>query len=292
MRTFPQDSGTRTLPSDQLGNARNSGSARKKSLREGHPMNRLLGAVYGLIAYSVFLVSFLYAIGFVANLWVPKSIDAPDGGDWLSALAINALLLGLFAVQHSVMARPAFKSLWTRIVPKSVERATYVLLSSLILLFIFWQWRAMPTVVWHADSRLLVLLAWGTCGLGWLVVLLSTFMINHFDLFGLRQVTLVLLGREYTNVPFQMRGFYRLVRHPIMTGFIIAFWATPSMTVGHLVFAFATTAYILIALRFEESDLMDAHRETYKAYRERVPMLVPRVAVTAGTSNRPTYPSQ
>jgi protein-S-isoprenylcysteine O-methyltransferase Ste14 len=236
---------------------------------------RIVGLLYGALAYLAFLASFVYAVGFVGNLWVPKSIDSGGGDDWVGALVVDALLLGLFAVQHSVMARPGFKAAWTRIVPKSLERSTYVLLSSLVLLLLYWQWRALPAVVWHAESDTARFPLWGLFWLGWLIVLLSTFMISHFDLFGLRQVVLNLQDKAYTPPPFMTRGFYRLVRHPIMLGFVIAFWATPTMTVGHFVFAVATTAYILIALQLEEKDLVDALGEDYRAYRERVPMLVP-----------------
>jgi len=234
-----------------------------------------LAAIYGVVCYVVFLGSFLYAIGFVGNLVVPKTIDSGPAAGAPEALVINVLLLGLFAVQHSVMARPGFKAIWTNIVPRPVERSTYVLISSLLLALLFWKWQAMPTVIWDisspvANSIVLVLFA-----LGWLIVLLSTFMINHFDLFGLRQVYLRMRGLDYTPLSFTQRAFYKFVRHPIMLGFVIAFWAAPRMTVGHLVFAIATTGYIVVGILLEERDLVKYHGSEYETYRARVPMLFP-----------------
>ena len=238
-------------------------------------MAQVLALVYGFIAYGAFLVAFLYAIGFVGNIVVPKSIDSGTTSPLAETLVANVLLLSLFAVQHSVMARPAFKRWWTRIVPNQIERSTYVLLASSILLLLFWQWRPISGVVWDARSTMLGALLLGLFGVGWLIVLLSTFMINHFDLFGLRQVTLYFQRRPYTPVSFVTRGLYKIVRHPIMLGFLIAFWATPVMTAGHLMFAVITTVYILVALQLEEHDLLEADRPTYERYRRETSMLIP-----------------
>ena len=235
----------------------------------------LIAAVYGVICYVIFLGSFLYAIGFVGDLVVPKTIDSGTIAPLHEALAVDIVLLGIFAVQHSVMARPGFKAVWTRIVPRSVERSTYVLCASLLLALIYWKWHAIPTVVWHVSSPAVNVLLLALFALGWLILLLSTFMINHFDLFGLRQVYLRMRGLEYTPLNFKQWGFYRFVRHPIMLGFVIAFWAAPQMSLGHLVFSIATTGYILVGIFLEERDLMKSHSAEYGAYRARVPMLFP-----------------
>jgi protein-S-isoprenylcysteine O-methyltransferase Ste14 len=226
-------------------------------------------------SYLAFLASFLYAVGFVGNLLVPKSIDSGATARLPAALLVDTVLVLLFAVPHSVMARPAFKRWWTKVVPPPVERSTYVLVSSLLLGLLFWQWRPIPAVVWdvgHPAGRwLLYAVFWA----GWALALVSTFLIDHFDLFGLRQVYLYASGREYTPPAFRTPGLYRYVRHPLMTGFLLAFWATPTMTVGHLLFAVATTGYIVIALQLEERDLVRFHGEPYRAYRKRVGMLFP-----------------
>jgi len=236
--------------------------------------NRIIAFLYGVACYLAFLAAFLYAIGFIGNFLVPKSIDSGMQMSFMNALAINAALLGLFAVQHSVMARQWFKRAWSRIVPTSVERSTYVLFSSLALLLLFWKWQPMGGVVWDVKSGLGRAALYSLYAAGWAIVLAATFLINHFDLFGLRQVWLHLLGRPYTQLEFRTPGLYRYVRHPLYVGWLLVFWSAPKMTLAHLVFAVATTAYILIAIQFEERDLIRFHAE-YAEYRRRVPMLVP-----------------
>ncbi|MBC7982578.1 MAG: isoprenylcysteine carboxylmethyltransferase family protein [Candidatus Obscuribacterales bacterium] len=248
-------------------------------------MKRLSIFIYGVICYAVFFATFLYAIGFVGNLWVPKSIDSPPEVQLAIALLTNLALLGLFAVQHSVMARPAFKRWWTRVVPESAERSTYTLFSSLALIALFAGWQPMGGVIWNIDSPAGRAAMYGAFAFGWGLVLISTFLINHFDLFGLRQVWLQLLGKPYQPLPFKTPALYRVVRHPLYVGWFFAFWATPTMTVTHLVFAIATTAYILIAIQLEERDLVTAHPE-YESYRRRVPMLVPFIKRRQSLVNR------
>jgi protein-S-isoprenylcysteine O-methyltransferase Ste14 len=238
-------------------------------------MSPYLAMGYGAASYLVFVASFLYAIGFVGNLFVPRSIDSPASGSLGGALVFDLLLLALFAVPHSVMARPGFKRWWTRFVPSPVERSTYVLVSSLLLGLLCWQWRPIPSVIWDITNPVGRFFLHGAFWAGWAVVFLSTFLINHFDLFGLRQVFLYAQGRDYTPVGFKITGLYSYVRHPIMLGFLVAFWATPTMTAGHLIFALATAAYIVIALQLEERDLVRFHGEQYDAYRRQVGMLLP-----------------
>jgi len=240
-------------------------------------LGRIAAFVYGVLSYAVFFATFLYAIGFVGNVGVPKSLDSGASGPLSTALLVNVALLGVFALQHSVMARPAFKRAWTRIVPEPVERSTYVLASSVALIVLFWLWQPMGGVVWNVASPAGRVLLHAVCAAGWLTILVSTFLINHFDLFGLRQVWLHLRGRPYTQLVFRTPGPYRLVRHPLYVGWLLAFWATPTMTVAHLVFALLSTGYILAAIRLEEADLIRAHGESYRRYRDSVGMLVPRL---------------
>ena len=238
-------------------------------------MSKSLAFLYGAVAYLVFLLAFLYAIGFTGNVLVPKGIDDGAVGPVGQAILINVVLLGLFAIQHSVMARPGFKRWWTRIVPEAIERSTFVLFASLLLLLLYWQWRPMTGTVWSVTGSTSSTILWAVFGVGWIVVLLSTFMIGHFHLFGLTQVSDNLRGSEPEPATFKSPGFYKLVRHPIMVGFIIAFWATPEMTTGHLLFAAVTTVYILIAIQLEERDLAEMLGNAYVEYRTRVPALIP-----------------
>jgi protein-S-isoprenylcysteine O-methyltransferase Ste14 len=237
---------------------------------------RILVLLYGVLAYVLFLGVFIYTFGFVGNLGTPTALDGEPQGSLLTALLVNLGLLALFAVQHSVMARPAFKRWWTRVIPEPMERSTYVLFSSLSLALLFWQWRPMGGVVWDLQAPALRYLVHAVFVTGWLIVLVSTFLINHFDLFGLRQVWLHFRGQPRQPLAFKTPWLYRQVRHPLYVGWLIAFWATPTMTMAHLVFAAMTTAYILIAIVFEERDLVAAHPE-YAEYKRRVPMLLPRL---------------
>ena len=240
-------------------------------------MGRLLGFLYGIVSYLVFFASFLYAIGFVCGLGVPKTIDTGTVVPLTEALVVNILLMSVFAIQHSVMARPAFKRWWTTIVSPAIERSTYVLLASLALVLLFWQWRPIPAVIWQVTNPNVVMALTGLEALGWLTVLTSTFLINHFELFGLHQVANNLAGKPMPAARFKTPVLYKLVRHPIYLGFIIAFWATPLMTAGHLLFAAVTTAYIFVGIALEEHDMIALFGDQYREYRRRVAMIVPFV---------------
>jgi protein-S-isoprenylcysteine O-methyltransferase Ste14 len=239
-------------------------------------MKIFLILIYGVLAYIIFLVSFLYSIGFVNNFWVLKGIDTGTEIDMMTALLTNISLLSLFAIQHSVMARPAFKNWWAKIIGKHAERSTYILLTSLALLLVFWKWQPMTDTVWTVENSTIAMGIQVLYFMGWLIVLLSTFMISHFELFGLTQIVDNLKNRVSKSPSFQVNYFYGLVRHPIMLGFLIAFWATPTMTTGHLLFAAVTTVYILVAVKFlEERDLKKVLGDTYVSYQKKVPMLIP-----------------
>lgn len=238
-------------------------------------MARYLALAYGALNYLGFLAVFLYLVGFLGNFVVPRGVDHAPPAPVGLAVVIDVALVALFAVQHSVMARPAFKRLLTRVVPESIERSTYVLASNLVLVLLYWQWRPIPTSIWNLTMPAERAVLWGLFWIGWAIALASTFMISHVDLFGLRQVYLAWRSQPYSHVGFHARALYRVVRHPLMVGFVIAFWATPTMTAGHLLFAVAATCFILVAVQLEERDLVAALGEQYRRYRRQVPMLVP-----------------
>jgi methanethiol S-methyltransferase len=238
-------------------------------------VRRLLVFIYGLVVYVLFLLTFLYAIGFVTNLYVPRSMDAPATGSFASSLAIDLALLLLFALQHSVMARSGFKRWLTRFIPEPAERSTYVLASSFALALLFAFWRPLGGVIWSIQQPVAAAIMYALAVFGWLLVLVATALISHFDLFGLRQAWLYLRGEPYRRLTFQTPGPYKLVRHPLYVGWFFAFWATPVMTLTHLLYAVTTTCYIIIAIQFEEQDLVVKHGDDYRNYRQRVPMLIP-----------------
>lgn len=238
-------------------------------------MSRIIAFLYGTVSYVCSFVTLLYAIGFVTGLIAPKTIDAGPTGPVMQAVAVNLILMSIFAVQHSLMARPQFKNWWTRIVPKSVERSTYVLFASLALALLFWQWRPIPAVVWQIDNPEIAKAVMAVSLIGWFIVLSSTFLINHFELFGLHQVVNNLSGRPMPSPRFRTPLYYNFVRHPIYLGLIIAFWSAPVMTAGHLLFAAVTTSYIFVGILLEERDLIDVFGDEYRRYRNRVSMLVP-----------------
>ena len=238
-------------------------------------MGKLFAFLYGIVAYLAFFVVILYSIGFVTGLGVPKTIDSGTVGPPLQAIVVNLLLMSLFAIQHSVMARPQFKKWWTQFVPASVERSTYVLFANVALALLLWQWQPIPTVIWQIDNPQIAAVLLGLSLLGWVIVFSSTFLINHFELFGLHQVINNLTGKPMPTVRFRTPLLYNLVRHPLYLGFIIAFWITPVMTAGHLLFAAVTTAYIFVGIALEEHDLITVFGDEYRRYRHRVAMIVP-----------------
>ncbi len=238
-------------------------------------LKRVVVFAYGVASYGVFFATFLYSVGFIGNLVVPKTMDSPSRMPFLYALGIDVLLLGIFAVQHSVMARPWFKRAWTKVVPEPAERSTYVLFSSLALIALFAFWQPLGGMVWDIQNPTARMVMYQLFGLGFGLVLIATFLINHFDLFGLRQVSLYLVGKPYTQLTFRTPLFYKYIRHPLYVGWFMAFWFTPTMTGAHLLFAVMTTVYILMAIRWEESDLIESHGEQYIQYRESVPMFIP-----------------
>jgi len=244
-------------------------------------MKRWLFFVYGVTCHVLFFAVFAYMAGFVGNFLVPKTIDSTVEGATATAIAVNLLLLGLFAAQHSIMARPGFKRIWTRFVPTPIERSTYVLASCVVSVVLMWQWRGIDTIVWNAQSTLIRAVLWGLFASGWLLVPFVSLLIDHFDLFGTRQVWLQLKGREYESLPFREPLLYKRVRHPLYIGWALAFWATPTMSVGHLLFAVVLTGYMGLATIVEERDLVDHFGNQYEQYRRRVPRFLPRLTATA-----------
>ncbi len=249
-------------------------------------MKRILVFGYGLICYAVFLGTFLYLAAFLGNVFAVGSMDSPATGALWQALLIDTLLVGVFGLQHSVMARPRFKKWWTRFVAEPVERSTYVMFSNVALILLFWQWRPLGGMIWDVQDPVGRAIFHGLLAAGFLIVLVTTFLINHFDLFGLRQVWLYLRGQPYVALTFKSPGPYKVIRHPMYVGWITAFWATPTMTIAHLVFAMGMTIYILVAIWFEERDLVEFHGEAYAEYRRTVPMLIPVVGSADNKSRR------
>jgi methanethiol S-methyltransferase len=240
-------------------------------------LKRLGYFTFGIASYLIFLGTFLYAIAFVGGFGIGNRLDGPLHGSLTGAVTIDLILLLVFAIQHSVMARRWFKERWTQIVPWAIERSTYVLCASLALLLLFWQWRALGGEIWTVVNPLGRVVLWAIFSVGWTTVLCVTFLISHFDLFGLRQVWMPLIGKAYTPVEFRTPLPYRLIRHPLYFGFLLAFWSTPTMAAAHLLFALGTTAYIIVAIQFEERDLVAEHGDSYERYRRSVPMLFPTV---------------
>lgn len=244
-------------------------------------MNRYLALSFGVLAYVSFLFVFMYWFGFVINVGVPKGIDSPAQGHWLEASVVNAILITIFGLQHSIMARPAFKRILMRYIPAVIERSFYVMASNIALALLFWLWRPIGGTVWQIEDPLISAMLYGLFGLGFLIILCSSFLINHFDLFGLRQIWFYMRGKAYEPLPFAVPFFYRYVRHPLYVGWLLSLWATPHMTIAHLLFAVGFSAYILIAIPFEERDLVAHHGAAYAQYRLQVPKLLPRVPRTS-----------